>query len=227
MSLSPLTPPPPELPPIDQNSVGSPDDGTIVLDDSGDEDLEKQVMDYEERRLETIKQNQQLLASLGLDRLPTLPGPSSPKKPRLTLSKPRTKPLKEVEPTRRSGRIKAIKEDVRIEPHAYDLPDDDDLGKKRKNVNSGPELPRGKRIDVPSVRYTDEVGSKRKRKAGSPTDGNSIEEDDYDVVYAKPTRKEDGTNRLLFPGRFYGIFEPNVTPKEMLRGGAFAGGYFK
>jgi hypothetical protein len=30
-------------------------EGTIELDDSGDEDLEKQVMDYEEARLQTIR----------------------------------------------------------------------------------------------------------------------------------------------------------------------------
>lgn len=58
-----------EKPPVDPNQQpgsldlvelqghDSPDggDGTIELHDSGDEDVEKQVMDYEEARLQTIR----------------------------------------------------------------------------------------------------------------------------------------------------------------------------
>lgn len=89
----------------------------------------------------------------------------------------------------------------------------------------------GKRIEVPSVRYVDVAssskGGRSKRKASELSDDEAEVEDDYEKVYEKPTRAADGTNRLSFPGRFKDVFEPNVTPEEMLRGGAFAGGYFK
>ena len=43
--------------PAEQEQHDSPEvgEGTIELNDSGDEDLEKQVMDYEEARLQTIR----------------------------------------------------------------------------------------------------------------------------------------------------------------------------
>jgi hypothetical protein len=181
------------------------------------------------------RQNQELLASLGLDRLPSTK-PPSPKKPRIDrpLSKPRSKPFKDVEPTRRSGRIKALQEDVKADPEILDLPDDKDLfrrGGRRRGQADGPELPMGKRIEVPSVRYVDVAssskGGRSKRKASELSEDEAEVEDDYEKVYEKPTRAADGTNRLSFPGRFKDVFEPNVTPEEMLRGGAFAGGYFK
>ena len=149
-------------------------------------------------------------------------------------AKPRAKPFKDVEPIRRSGRIKALKDEIKVDPEILDLPDDEDVfrrGIRRHRQTTGPELPRGKRIEVPSVRYADEAGptskDRSKRKASSLSDDDQIEEDDYSKTYSKPTRATDGTNRLSFPGRFMDIFEPNVTPEEMLRGGAFAGGYFK
>lgn len=166
---------------------------------------------------------------------PPVAKPSSPKKPRFDkpLSKPRAKPFKDVEPTRRSGRIKALEENIKVDPEILDLPDDEDLfhrGGRRRRRADGPELPRGKRIEVPSVRYVDDAGpsSRRsKRKTSEVSDDEEIVQDDYAITYPKPTRATDGTNRLSFPGRFKDVFEPNVTPEEMLRRGAFAGGYFK
>lgn len=41
-----------------------------------------------------------------------------------------------------------------------------------------------------------------------------------------PGRHQDGTGRLIFEGRWRNVFEPNVTPEEMFRGGAFGGTFF-
>jgi hypothetical protein len=40
----------------------------------------------------------------------------------------------------------------------------------------------------------------------------------------RPERGDDGV--LIFEGRWQGVFTPNVTPEEMFKGGAFAGGFF-
>jgi hypothetical protein len=174
------------------------------------------------------RDNAKLLASLGLDTMKT--GPSSPKKPRNTTTtlRSRHKPIQTLEPTRRSGRI-AAQEIVPAskprysEPLLSGLPDNwDDRKVGRKRMSDGPDLPRGKRIDVPSIQY--EPG-KRKRK--TKEEEEEVEEDDFTIVHPKPTRAEDGTNRLRFTGRYMNIFEPNVTPEEVLKGGAFAGGYYK
>lgn len=80
-----------------------------------------------------------------------------------------------------------------------------DTSRKRKAI----VLPRGERIRIPeprSIEYEDAT------------------EDDYTKVQPLPTR--DVRGRLVFEGRWKGVFVPNLTPEEVLRGGAFGGTYY-
>ena len=55
--------------------------------------------------------------------------------------------------------------------------------------------------------------------------GPDYEDDDEEFATAPiPERGADG--RLIFEGRWKGVFGPNLTPKEMFDGGAFGGGFF-
>lgn len=41
----------------------------------------------------------------------------------------------------------------------------------------------------------------------------------------RPVKGDDG--RLVFEGRWRGVFTPNVTPEEIFAGGAFGGSFFR
>lgn len=80
--------------------------------------------------------------------------------------------------------------------------------RKRKAV----VLPPGEKIRIPvprSVEYDDAAPE---------------EEEDYTVVQPLPGR--DKTGRLVFEGRWNGVFVPNLTPEEVLRRGAYGGNFF-
>lgn len=79
--------------------------------------------------------------------------------------------------------------------------------RKRKAV----VLPPGEKIRIPvprSVEYAD-----------APE-----EEEDYTLVQPLPGR--DGRGRLVFEGRWKGVFVPNLPPEEVLRRGAYGGNFF-
>lgn len=67
-------------------------------------------------------------------------------------------------------------------------------------------LPPGERLRIPvtSVKYT---------------------EGDEDYSATRPLPRREG-GRLIFEGPFEGVFIPNLTPDEVLRGGAFGGNYY-
>lgn len=192
--------------------------------------------------------NQALLVSLGLDK-PQLPSAPAAKRPRP--SKPRTKPLKQEapEPSRRSGRIKA-QEDQGFKTEYKELPNNFDdrfikqgrvIGvKKEEEGERGPALPPGKAVDMPRVRYEGykPAGGNKKRKRIEEDESDAeartkreekeyeAEQAEYAVQQPKPGRRDDGSGRLIFHGRWEGIFEPNVTPEEVLRLGSFGGSYY-
>jgi hypothetical protein len=117
-----------------------------------------------------------------------------------------------VEPTRRSGRVRAMEIDeeegkkrkyvyVQSSPSIYiefdtDDSDDEPIEERR------PVLPKQKAIIIPGPEY----------------------EEEETTTAHPPTRDSDG--RLRFEGRWEGVFTPNVTPQEMFEGGAFGGGFF-
>lgn len=43
----------------------------------------------------------------------------------------------------------------------------------------------------------------------------------------QPRPVKGGDGRLVFEGRWRGVFTPNVTPEEMFAGGAFGGSFFR
>lgn len=119
-----------------------------------------------------------------------------------------------VEPTRRSGRVRAMEideeegkkrkymyvHDCHREVDTDDSEDDRDQAIEERR----PVLPKQKAIIIPGPEY---------------------EEDGEETTTAPPpTRDSDG--RLRFEGRWEGVFTPNVTPKELFEGGAFGGGFF-
>jgi hypothetical protein len=74
-------------------------------------------------------------------------------------------------------------------------------------------LPPGERIRIPlrSVEYAAAEGGV---------------EEDYDTVQPIPQRENGDKGRLVFEGRWKGVFVPNLAPEEVFRGGAFGGNYY-
>lgn len=116
---------------------------------------------------------------------------------------------------RRSGRQKT---------QHVQLPDDWDdrrirsgrggVGAVEVEINRNSILPSGARVTIPkSVKYED--------------DEEVAKEEDLPMSDDRlPGRHQDGTGRLIFEGRWKDVFEPNVTPEEMFRGGAFGGTFY-
>ncbi|RXK41703.1 hypothetical protein M231_00938 [Tremella mesenterica] len=169
-------------------------------DELSDEENELD-MSYEEERLENIKNNAALLASLGLSSvsLPTL-------KPRVQLdqTKRSTVVKKEKveypEPSRRSGRVAALQE----------------IGPERTHSRSN------------SLHSTPSPSPSRKKplpKAVTPIIPTGPTYNSTELQRAsRPRRKVDGS--LIFEGRWENVFKPNITPEEMFTGGAFGGSFF-
>ncbi|WWC72394.1 uncharacterized protein I206_106356 [Kwoniella pini CBS 10737] len=174
------------------------------------EDL-NELEDYEKQRIANIKQRDTLLASLGLSNSSNqIFGSGSGSRTKLNSNEIRRKKelkIKEAafkkqfnEPTRRSGRIAA--KEVEYKP----LVDDDDLTPP-PTLKPQPLIPKGKPISLaPGPSYSDEEDEETFKSA------------------PRPTRGDDG--RLIFEGRWKGVFTPNLTPEEMFKGGAFGGGFF-
>lgn len=197
------------------------------------------------------RDNQKLLASLGLGKLSEEPfhpaKPPRPKKSRISRPTEKRAPV-QAEPSRRSGRIQALQDTSSKKTYNEDLvtglPDDWD--DRRISSRSTPgarykKIPPAKAVEVPSVVYEPSKSSSERRKRKRNTshredhdgtaegsDSSEGEEgDDYSKTYPVPTREDNGTGRLVFEGQWKGVFEPNLTPAQVLKGGAFAGAYFK
>ncbi|WWD20534.1 hypothetical protein CI109_105010 [Kwoniella shandongensis] len=177
----------------------------------GEDGYNELDLSYEQERLENIKNNAALLASLGLNSLVAKSASSSSgggaistfKKNSLSseeLRRRREIKAKEAaarrveQPTRRSSRVAAKVVGVKLE-------DDDPLTPKHNPIPraTAPTL-------APGPTYSRSPSSEPRPSA------------------PKPTRAEDG--RLIFEGRWKDVFTPNLTPEEMFRGGAFGGGFF-
>jgi hypothetical protein len=163
------------------------------------------TLTYEEERLQTIKENAELLASLGLDA--AVPqGASYPNA--------RVKPQKReaTVPTRRSARIEGIQTELKRLPDDWEDRTDPPTKRTRTSLSLQEAvltLPQGPRVSIPrAVDYVEGGGR------------------EYDVVQPLPRRFADGTSRLMFEGRWEGVFEPNLTPEEVFRQGAFGGTYY-
>ncbi|KAJ9093406.1 hypothetical protein QFC21_006436 [Naganishia friedmannii] len=223
-----------------------------------DEDPEAGEMTYEEQRLATIRENEQLLKSLGLAALAppsrrsikvsTASTPTSSGTPtKRTFKKPIKRELIPTEPLRKSSRISAaakVKEEegskTRKRKHKRpkldrnassltplsgsgnqssgfesDQSSSDTASSSTRNRKPGQvRLPPGERIRIPlrSIEYA--------------ADGGDVKEEDYDTVRPIPRRENGEKGRLVFEGRWQGVFVPNLTPEEVFRGGAFGGNYY-
>lgn len=183
------------------------------------------------------RNNSTLLASLGLSSLPSVrphnpsalrlrgskrPAPSSSAGPSKALrsstsstsastsSAKRSRAMPS-EPTRRSSRVAS-------RPPLYGALDDDPFDPSPSSPSAGVGR-RGQRARTPpSVKY-DPVPRGRAVLVPDAEEGAPLR-----ARADRPTRGQDG--RLRFEGRWSGVFEPNVTPEEMFRGGAFGGAFF-
>ncbi|WWC65432.1 uncharacterized protein I303_108050 [Kwoniella dejecticola CBS 10117] len=203
-----------------QRTLQFPSHSPSANHEDGDDEM-NELDDYEQQRIANIKERDTLLASLGLSNPSTQVFGTTPRSNAHTKSKlpalssaelRRKKELRvkdaalrrAVEPTRRSGRIAA--KEVEYKP----LVDDDDLTPPpplKSLIPPQPYIPKGKTITLaPGPSYSDEDGEEIFKPA------------------PRPTRGEDG--RLVFEGRWKGVFTPNLTPEEMFKGGAFGGGFF-
>ncbi|WVW81076.1 hypothetical protein I302_103067 [Kwoniella bestiolae CBS 10118] len=186
------------------------------IDGSVEDDEEMNELDeYERERIANIKERDDLLASLGLSTpskniLGITPKSKPNKTPTLSPAEARRRRelkakeaalRREVEPTRRSGRL------AQREVEMKSLVDDDDLTPPPPTSKPKPLIPKGKTIQL----------------APGPEYGDGEEQASYEPA-PRPTKGGDG--RLVFEGRWRGVFTPNLTPEEMFSGGAFGGGFF-
>jgi hypothetical protein len=125
------------------------------------------------------------------------------------------------EPVRKSARISAViaRERPKLERNASSLTslshgsasgsgyETDESTSRRRTSRRKTTLPPGERIRlaVTSVKYEGSV--------------------DYSAKALLPTR-EGASGRLMFEEPYAGVFIPNLTPEEVLRGGAFGGNYY-
>jgi hypothetical protein len=165
-------------------------------------------LSYEEQRIATIRSNAELLASLGLQAA----GPTQPKdeeRASRPVKQPKTKSSRTSKPRRRSARIENATTEHQKVPDDWD--DSHGIPSKRKRTEvSLPKLPK---VIIPA-----EI-------AVPYAAGEEGEDEDYSLQPV-PTRMVDGTERLIFEGRWKGVFEPNLTPEEVFRRGAFGGNYY-
>ncbi|GHJ88990.1 hypothetical protein NliqN6_5392 [Naganishia liquefaciens] len=152
-------------------------------------------------------------------------------------------------PIRKSARLSAVqaREDRKSRPRAARNPssltslsgaagsgsefssgDEGPSGERAGGGRQAVTLPPGERLRIPvqSVQYA------------AVSEGEEGQGEDYSVVQPLPTRQGDGNGngngngsgsgagRLIFKGPFEGVFVPNLTPEEVLRGGAFGGNYY-
>ncbi|WVQ63205.1 uncharacterized protein L199_001356 [Kwoniella botswanensis] len=185
-----------------------------LTDEDGDEDM-NELDDYEKERIANIKERDNLLASLGLSTpSKTIFGMTPKTKTKAsTLSSAEARRKRElrakeaslrrvIEPIRRSGRL------AQREVEMKGLADDDDLTPPPPTNNKPlPLIPKAKIIQL----------------APGPSYSSSSSEETHERA-PRPGRGDDG--RLIFEGRWEGVFTPNLTPQEMFEGGAFGGGFF-
>lgn len=184
------------------------------------EDEDAIELSYEEERQATIRANAELLASLGLQAEAIQPR-AKPVVKRVPIKsankaqpeKRSTRTTTPAQPARRSARIEKLETEHKSLPQDWD---DRQIGSKRKRGDDREAaiLPRGARVTIPSaVKYINE---------DEDADGPEIDEKKQPI----PTRRDDGTGRLVFEGRWNGVFEPNLTPREVFAQGAFGGAYY-
>ncbi|KAK6906717.1 hypothetical protein I203_100704 [Kwoniella mangroviensis CBS 8507] len=184
-------------------------------DEDGDEDM-NELDEYEKERIANIKERDNLLASLGLStpskdifgisakpktKTPTLSPAEARRKRELRAKEASLRRV--IEPIRRSGRL------AQREVEMKGLVDDDDLTPPPPTTTTKPQplIPKAKTIHL----------------APGPSYSSSSSEETYEPA-PRPRKGEDG--RLVFEGRWKGVFTPNLTPQEMFEGGAFGGGFF-
>ncbi|KAE8539146.1 hypothetical protein D1P53_004235 [Cryptococcus gattii VGV] len=189
---------------------------------------------YERERLENIKyvnpptfyltHRDALLSSLGLDvpnnPLETKSAARQPvEKARMSrddakkrkVAREREKELRSVEPVRKSRRV--------AERAGRDK---DGNGGDDQNPRS-PSYPFSRKPSNPINGHIDQLP-----KAIAPILAPGSEYPLHRIESEKqprPVKGDDG--RLVFEGRWRGVFTPNVTPEEMFAGGAFGGSFFR
>ncbi|KAK8850355.1 hypothetical protein IAR55_004273 [Kwoniella newhampshirensis] len=194
------------------------------IDDEAD--INELDLSYEQERLENIKNNAALLASLGLNSNPAprksgFPNPSpissnalkkssvsSEEARRRREAKAKEAALRRAqEPMRRSSRV-AAKVVGMVKDEADDQLSNPPQSPIRPKYNP---LPRATAPTLaPGPTYSPRSDSTSTPEPHKPA--------------PRPTRGGDG--RLIFEGRWKDVFTPNITPEEMFRGGAFGGGFF-
>lgn len=199
---------------------------------------------YRRHWLISRRANEELLKSLGLVTNPPPPPPraqpaaQSSRAGSAEVKRPVKRPKKEqtpTEPLRKSSRLAVVK-----------------AAEEKKRRKKRPKLERNQssltpldgdeseyETDTSAQSGSSDVGVSGKRKTAvllppgekiripvprSIEYDDAEEEDDYSKVQPVPTR--DARGRLVFEGRWKGVFVPNLTPEQVLRGGAFGGTYY-
>ncbi|KIR25771.1 hypothetical protein I307_04295 [Cryptococcus deuterogattii 99/473] len=180
--------------------------------------------EYERERLENIKHRDALLSSLGLDvpnnPLATKSAARQPaEKARMSrddakkkkVTREREKELRSVEPVRKSRRVA-------------------ERGGRDKDSNAGDDQ-NTRSLSSPSSRKpSNPINGHRDLlpKATAPILPPGPEYPPHRIESEKQPRPvKGGDGRLVFEGRWRGVFTPNVTPEEMFAGGAFGGSFFR
>ncbi|WVF68131.1 hypothetical protein IAT40_002894 [Kwoniella sp. CBS 6097] len=182
-----------------------------------DESMDELELSYEQERIANIRERDDLLAQLGLDKSSNQIHVGISKKPTLSTEEQRRRRelraqdaerRKAFEPIRRSGRL-AAKEN---EPKPYADGSDADTTpspNSRASRLKSPLKPHIPKATAPTLA----PGPSYSPSASGPSS-----------PAPRPTRGDDG--RLVFEGRWEGVFTPNLTPEEMFGGGAFGGAFF-
>ncbi|KAK1922933.1 hypothetical protein DB88DRAFT_493186 [Papiliotrema laurentii] len=181
--------------------------------------MEEEAKSYEEERIANIKQNAALLESLGLNSVPAVrpPQPKPEAKAALSAEEKRakreallkaaaSKRKRQLAPTRRSNRVASREAGAARQQDASERKPQRQLffTMEESFGTRGKPLPKPRTPIIPS--------------------GPEYETKGPWTRAPRPSRDESG--RLVFEGRWKGIFTPNVTPEEMFAGGAFAGAFF-
>ncbi|PRP83860.1 hypothetical protein PROFUN_08891 [Planoprotostelium fungivorum] len=156
-----------------------------------------ELSEYEQKRLENIQKNQEMLNALGIDSQVTRLKPVTPKKYKQSQNNRKRRVAAPLEP-RKSARIAK-----------QPAPDYKDTVKAAEVELAKADRGRGvtlKHLPIPEL--------------------PDVVDEDYDPDYRAPAPSREDTGILQFE-KGYEHFTPNLTPEEMMRNGSFGGTFFR
>ncbi|CEH17883.1 hypothetical protein CBOM_04263 [Ceraceosorus bombacis] len=197
----------------------------IALKDEGDSDVDD--ADYEAERMKRMKENAELLASLGLNnvemarRIQSTENPKTGRSSHRAKANGRSQKAAMIEPTRRSSR--------KVSAPAY-YAAEREFSDERSTLTRAERAMRrasggaGRNGESVSIRPNFKLKSLPVNRPGPSSSSTSVLKKAEQLPDGPPPKRK---GKVIHFEKGYEHFTPNLTPREMLEGGMFGGGPFR